>query len=290
MIVKMALGTVRIALALLLLLGMGMVTGGASAQMSDARVRITHASPDAPAVDIWVNGEPAITGLAFGQATDLISLPAGSYDVAVTPAGSADPEADAVIAATLTLEAGAAYDVAAVGYLDEISAQVYPLDLSPVAEGNARLQVIHASVDAPTVDILANGGALVEGLGFPNASGFLEVPAGAYDVEVLVAETGNVALDLPGTTLDAGQVYVVMAIGEVGAGTLAPLPLVAPADTVAGGQTASTTTDTAHTTPSTGAGPLQSTSVTAVMALAAAAALLLATAGAMRFSREPVRR
>ena len=47
-------------------------------------VRVIHASPDAPAVDVWVNGAVAIEDLAFGSATDWIALPAGSYDVAVT--------------------------------------------------------------------------------------------------------------------------------------------------------------------------------------------------------------
>ncbi len=286
---------VRTTLALALMVGFATFAlgGSTTAQTGDARVRITHASPDAPAVDIWVNSEQAITGLAFGESTDLISLPAGDYDVAVTPAGSTDPEADAVISATLSLAGGAAYDVVAVGYLDEISAQVFPLDLSPVTKGNARLQVVHASVDAPTVDVLANGGALVEGLAFPEASGFLEVPAGTYDVQVAVAESGAVAIDLPGTTLEAGQVYVVMAVGEVAAGTIAALPLVAPADTAAGGEAAAAgagSTQTAHTAPSTGVGSMAASSTTLVMMLAAAAAFLMTIAGSVRMSTLRVRR
>jgi hypothetical protein len=257
------------------------ISGSVSAQSSDASVRITHASPDAPAVDIWVNGESAITNLAFGEATDIILLPAGSYDVAVTPAGSVDPVADAVISATLALEAGAGYDVVAAGLLANISAQVYPLDLSPVTSGNARLQVIHASPDAPVVDILANGGAIVEGLTFPNASGFLEVPAGSYDVQVALAESGDVALDLPGTMLDAGQVYVVMAIGLAGDGTLTALPLAAPAATASGGE--------AHTVPATGVGGENAGSDLVPVLMAAGLALFAAVGLSRRASWGTVR-
>ena len=34
----------------------------------DACVNVIHASPDAPAVDVYVNGEKVLAGLAFGQA------------------------------------------------------------------------------------------------------------------------------------------------------------------------------------------------------------------------------
>lgn len=261
----------------------------ASAQESDARVRITHASPDAPAVDIWVNGSPAVTNLAFGQSTDLIPLPAGSYDVAVTPAGSTDPDADAVISATLTLEGGAAYEVVATGLLANITASVYPIDLSPVADGNTRIEVIHASPDAPAVTILANGSPIIEDLQFPEASGFLEVPAGSYDIQVAVTESGAVALDLPGTALDAGQVYQVIAVGLVSDGSLTVLPLAAPADTAVGGAADSSMTatggdSTAGTAavPATGVGSTVGESSTSILALAAAALVFLFAGGAVR--------
>ena len=273
----------KAALAATLVVGLGVTgIGSVGAQDENATVRITHASPDAPAVDIWVNGEPAVTDLAFGSSTDLISLPGGSYDVAVTPAGSTDPEADAVIAATLDLVGGEGYDVVATGNLANIGAQVYPIDLTALDEGTSRIQFVHASPDAPAVDILVNGGAAVEGLEFPNASGFLEVPAGTYDVQVAVSETGDVAIDAPGVALEAGTVYTVMAIGEVGNGTLAPIILTAPAAAV-GGEAAAASTDTAVTTaPATGIGSTASSS--AMFGLMLAAALILfAGAGAFRF-------
>ena len=292
----------KVFLPMMLALAVTLVGFGlsASAQDSDARVRITHASPDAPAVDIWVNGSPAVTNLAFGQSTDLIPLPAGSYDVAVTPAGSTDPEADAVISATLTLEAGAAYDVVATGLLANITASVYPLDLSPVADGNTRIEVIHASPDAPAVNILASGTPIIEDLQFPEASGYLEVPAGTYDIQVAVTESGAVALDLPGTALDAGQVYQVIAVGLVSDGSLTVLPLVAPADsavggaadtstTAAGGTTDASTTATGgdttagtSTVPATGVGSTVADSSTSIMALATAALVLLFAGGLVR--------
>lgn len=193
----------------------------------DACVTVVHASPDAPAVDIYVDGTAAIEDLAFGAASGYVALPAGDYNVQVAPTGtSAD---DAVIDADLTLEAGMAYEVAAIGAVADISAKVFPVDVSAV--GNAEesaVRVVHASPDAPAVDIALKGGdVVVENLAYPNASDYLMLPAGTYDLEVRPTGTEDVAIDLSGTEIPAGAAISVYAIGTLADGTLTVLPVVA---------------------------------------------------------------
>ena len=67
-----------------------------SAAADDARIRVLHASPDAPAVDIYVNDSivEALTNVPFGAMSDYLSVPAG------------DP---------INLDAGRAYSVFAIG-------------------------------------------------------------------------------------------------------------------------------------------------------------------------------
>ena len=191
---------------------------------ADAMVRVVHASPDAPAVDILVNGERAIENLAFGAATDYVALPAGEYQVQVVPTGA--EAADAVIDAMLTLEGGKYYQVAAVGPVAEIAPAVFEVDASAVTEGMARVRVIHASPDAPAVDLtLADGTVIFGNLEFPNASDYAEVEGASYDLQVRPAGTEDVALDLPGVALDAGTIYDIFAIGTLADGTLSVLPL-----------------------------------------------------------------
>ena len=187
----------------------------------DACVSVVHASPDAPNVDIYVNGDAAVTNLAFGWWTEWVALPAGEHQVQVTATGAAIDTA--VIDATLTLEAGKAYQVAATGFVAEIAPQVYEIDLSNMAADSARVQVMHAVPDAPAVDIALTGGdVLIPGLEFPMASDILDVPAGSYDLEVRIGGTEDVALPLPGVELSANTLYQVYAIGSAEAGTIAP--------------------------------------------------------------------
>ena len=56
-----------------------------------AKLRVIHASPDAPSVDVKLNGTRAITELAFNESTDYAMIDAGEYNVKVVPAGLDDP-------------------------------------------------------------------------------------------------------------------------------------------------------------------------------------------------------
>lgn len=192
------------------LLGL-LVLAGALALAQGAMVRMAHLSPDAPAVDVLVNGQKAITGLAFKQITPYIPLPAAKVRVQVVPSGA---DAPVVIDAELDLKEGVYYTVAATGFLAQIRPQVYTDTLAgffPRA-GYARIRVVHASPDAPAVDVAVKGGpVLFAGLPFPRASTYLSVPAGAYDLEVRAAGTSTVALALPGVTLESGKMYTVFA-------------------------------------------------------------------------------
>ncbi len=56
--------------------------GAALAQEEEpARVRVVHASPDAPAVDVWVEGSVALSDVSFKEITDYAELDAGTYNV-----------------------------------------------------------------------------------------------------------------------------------------------------------------------------------------------------------------
>ena len=65
-----------------------LTSGFASAQATNARVRVVHASPDAPAVDITVNGNPVLEALPFREYSEYLSLPAGAYSFGIRVTGT----------------------------------------------------------------------------------------------------------------------------------------------------------------------------------------------------------
>lgn len=199
-----------------------------SAWASDARVRAVHASPDAPNVDVLVNNGLAVPNLAFRQASAYLTVPANTYNFKVRPAGQPGPD---VINADVPLAANTTYSVAAVDVLSSISPRVYVDDntLDPL---NARVRFIHASPNAPAVDVaLAGGAVLFSNVSFTQNGGYIAVPRGVYDLEVRLAGTSTVVLPLPGLFLDDNTVYTAWAMGLVGSQTT-PLQAVLTVDAI----------------------------------------------------------
>jgi hypothetical protein len=196
--------------ALVLILGLA-TTAMADGHMS--RVRAVHASPDAPAVDILVNDNAAFTNAPFKGITAYASLESATYNFKVVPTGATEP---VVIEADLALE-GKDYTIVAVGKLENIEPLVLEDNNSAPAEGKAHVRFVHASPDAPAVDIAVKGGpVLFSNIAFKGVGDYLPVDAGTYDLEVRLAGTENVALDVPGVELQNGTVYTVFAMGLAG--------------------------------------------------------------------------
>ena len=209
---------------LMVLVGMALaffVAPAAFAQSASASVRVVHASPDAPAVDVYVDGSKVLSNVPFFTASDYLSLPAGEHQFQVTVAGQ--PTSAAVIDAKATVEAGKAYSVVAEGLVgDKTLKPVITADnLAAPAAGKAKVRVNHASPDAPAVDVkVASGPTLITNLAFGKSSDYLEVAAGSYNLQVTPNGQSAVVIDLPNTTLEAGKIYDLFAVGTLGDNTL----------------------------------------------------------------------
>ena len=159
----------------------------------DAVVRVAHLSPDAPAVDVFLDGAVAFSDLAFREVSAYVVLEPGTYEIEVAPAGEETP----VGGESVELDAEA-HTVAALG---EVSGVNQPLEIvsfvdevEPPGEGEdeARVRLLHAVPDAPAVDVLADDEPLFEDVSFGESSDYATVAADEYELDV-VAEDETVA-------------------------------------------------------------------------------------------------
>lgn len=202
----------------LLSVAAAVMMGGCPFQMtpSTAQVRVVHASPDAPAVDVCANGSALFEGAPFPSATSYASVAAGTYAIRVVPAG-AGCDTQGVISASLTFAARSATTVMAVNTLDSIEPLVLTDDNSAPDAGQARVRFVHASPDAPAVDItLEDGTSLFDNVAFRGNGGYISVPAGTYTLQVRDDTGSTVVTTLDPITVTDGSVYTVFAVGLLG--------------------------------------------------------------------------
>lgn len=204
-------------------------------------VRALHASPDAPAVNIWVNGAEALSGVDYAQGSGFLPvLEENNIQVeAIIPGGNA-----VVIDETVALDYNSETTVIAV---DTVAANDVPGPIRPLAitnpsdarltPGYFRAQVVHASPSAPPVDVYVtefdadlNGSSPVNGamspLAFEDYTEQLEVPAGDYQIRITLAgDPDTVVFDSGEVTLAEGADLMIVAVENTGPGDM-PVQLV----------------------------------------------------------------
>lgn len=191
-------------------------TSRAQAADGVAHVRIVHAAPAAPNVDVYLDGTKLLSNFAFGTINPYAQVPAGSHTIVIVAAGA--PQSPATIQGTATVEAGKAYTIAAIG---NTSPAVTPslvvfADDNSVSNNNAKARVYHLSDNAGAVAVSTGGKTVINSLSFQKASDYLNVPGGTYDFTVTLLDKNNTTVPLNGATLAANKVTSVFALGEVG--------------------------------------------------------------------------
>ena len=185
-------------------------------------IAVMHGSPNAPAVDVdaVLVANDLVDNLAYGSATEYLSLAPAVYDLAVRASG--DPNVVATFRADLSTLGGAAAYVFASGLLGDSpafglyavlpSGVVLPLPLTPAP---ARVQIVHNAL-APTVDVYFGNTLGIDNFGFRTATPFVDVPADrTFDAGIALSNStsvDDVVASVP-VLFESGKSYIVFASG-----------------------------------------------------------------------------
>ena len=196
------------------------------------RLRVVHAAPMAPRVDVYLtapgadlSGAAPVGSFSFGEDLGPVEVPAGSYQVRVTAAGNA--AAVVFDSGTVDLASSRSLLIAAVQntgtgtapislVVQDVNGATQVLD----AATPAALRVVHASPDAPTVDVVVNdnfASPLVSDLSFPEFTPFVNVAPATYNVKVTDSATQTVVAIDASVSPKAGISYTVLAVGNLAA-------------------------------------------------------------------------
>ena len=178
---------------------------------NSALVRVFHAAPQAPNVDVYVNDQMVFSNLAFGDFTRYVYLDEGEYNVSVYLAGQKDRP---VINQMVDVPSQQIFTIAATGNLDNLGLLVIPDKVSKSPSQNySSVRVIHLSPNAPGVDILVDGDTLFEDISFGEGTDYVDLNPGTYNVNVVLNTDKSVVLPLK-VTLNPDKIYTIYIIGN----------------------------------------------------------------------------
>ncbi len=176
------------------------------------RVQVLHADPALGQVEVFINDDEVLDEFTYGQQSDWIDFQPGGARVTITAdrAGFNYAVFDAVYPAPADND----YYLIITDPL--VIGGVF--DTNPIPDRGARVRIVQASVALPAVTVTANGESQVLARQLPYAatSVYTVVPAGTYDIDVTLADSGEVALTVPGLVLEGDTTYDLVLMGQPG--------------------------------------------------------------------------
>jgi len=196
--------------------------------VTETNVRVIHASPDAPTVNVFA-GPDAVAGLQdldYQTGSAWLTLNAGTYALRVEANLPNDEDVE-VFAVNTTLSDDTTYNVIAIGSVagETLAPLVVANPESEVSAGNVRAQVVHAAPAAPEVDVYVTApDAVLESaqplatLVFGENTGQVEVPAGEYRIRITAAGTKTAVYDSGTLALAEGSDLLISATQNIATG------------------------------------------------------------------------
>jgi Domain of unknown function (DUF4397) len=177
------------------ILGMLALTGCQAIVSSapEAQVRIIHATPEAPGLDIYQGSNALAYNLGFGTVTSYIPLPPGIYSIHADAAGSRQ-----TLSTTRTSFAASTQYTVLIGSSLANQQQLTLIDQNrPTPSGQIALRFLNQATRTNAVDIylvpagqkLTAVNPLVTGIALGGHTGYLNLPANTYSLIMQPAGT-----------------------------------------------------------------------------------------------------
>jgi hypothetical protein len=189
-------------------------------------IRIFHASPGSPAVDIYIDDKIAIRNLPYRGFSVYLRTAPGSYNVKVFPTGQREKP---VIDTKIDVPSRSILTVAAIGTLSNIS--LLPILEPPIAQ-NPRVAYIRfsqLSPNSPNLDvILAGTGKIFSNVAYTKTTDYLPTNPGVHTFNITTTGNSERILHVPNIRLLPNRIYTIYTIGLLQKNP--PLQVVVPLD------------------------------------------------------------
>jgi hypothetical protein len=177
-------------------------------------IRLLHASPNTPTVDVYANDNLVARNLSYKEFTEYFPVPAGSYRISAFPTGQ---KSNPVLSANISVPAGAILTVAGVGSAPNLSVLTISDRMMPIPPGKTYVKFVHLSPNAQSVDVtLPNGARVFSDVEFKEVTNYTAVDPGKYTLQARAAGMNQVLLNVPNINIKPRRFYTIYAVGLTG--------------------------------------------------------------------------
>jgi Domain of unknown function (DUF4397) len=196
--------------------------GGTGGGGADAQLRVLQASPNAPLVNLLVDGVSVAGNLGYGNATAYLQVKPGSHHIQAVPVSGASPIFDQTMSFASSTNQTLLLTGPATG--------IQPLLLSDtgptIVVGDAYVRIVDASatMGAADVYIVPAGSSIVgvqpvvAGMSFDQSTGYQTTVAGNYEVFMTAPGTTNALLSTGPISLTSAENQTVVALDSASGG------------------------------------------------------------------------
>ncbi len=206
-----------------LCLGIFLSTGcGSSGSSTTAQLRFFQASPDAPHVNVLVDGASVATNLGYGNGTGYISVKSGSRHIQIVPLSGSSP----ILDESLSISSGANQTLLLTGPAASIKPVVLTDGGTKVTTGDGYVRVVNASSTMGPADVyIVVAGTIIAGLkpvvsnmAFDQDTKYQLIAAGNYQVFMTAPGTTNAFLSTGPIDLTASANQTIVALDSISGG------------------------------------------------------------------------
>ncbi len=176
-----------------------------------ATLRVIHAAAGGPGVDVYLDGQAALTSRDFFT-EGTIPLTPGEHEVVVVRAGEAPSRV--LVGKRIDADQGDVYTLSLIGSGNNVRGLLLQDKTGAPEPDEARVRIIHAAEGVGTVDVaVADGEPFLQDAVFGSSTN-IDVPPGTYAFDLAAGDTGADLLRSLDLTFAPGWTYTLVVTGN----------------------------------------------------------------------------
>ena len=176
-------------------------------------IRFLNASPNSPAVDVYLNERLVFRNLSYKSFSNYINIPYGTYNIRVFSAESTE---NPIIEQSLPISAEKIFTIAMVNHYPNVS--LLPIEdiRRPKIPNRAFIRFINLTPDSTSLDlVLPNGNVLFPNVAYKEVSQYIPVNPGVYTLEINNSSSHERVLHVPNVRLTPNRFYSIYSVGNL---------------------------------------------------------------------------